>query len=304
MENKPTRSPLICIIVASYRNADYLKEMINSVILQTYKNWELLITDDCSPDESNQVIEPFLKDKRITLFKHKENTGAGGAFLTSVNNAKGQIVAMLGADDQLKPNALGDLAVSYQKHPKAVMIVGGLELRDNSMKKLIKRKKFSGFKPGTKSILENGYAQGWDTFLLEAYKKTEGFTLEQKRAVDQDLYFKMEEVGEVVFTDDYNYLYRQNKHGISQGENAVTALNYNIIAIKKALLRRRWSNKKTTILQEFNYKYYMKNVVIYYRKRQILKLVSNLVIALFYRPNGVFSKYDILSRNQANKYQN
>ena len=56
---------LVSIIMPSYNTANYISESINSVINQSYKNWELIIVDDCSTDKTDEVIKDFLKDSRI-----------------------------------------------------------------------------------------------------------------------------------------------------------------------------------------------------------------------------------------------
>ena len=63
------------VLIANYNNAKYIKKAIESVLKQTYKNWEIVIVDDASTDNSLEVIRPYLKDKRIKLVKHKENQG-------------------------------------------------------------------------------------------------------------------------------------------------------------------------------------------------------------------------------------
>lgn len=81
--------------------------MIESVIAQTYQDWELLITDDCSTDNSQEIIEHFAnKDKRIKYFKLDKNSGAGIARNNSIKEAAGRYIAFLDSDDLWKPTKL------------------------------------------------------------------------------------------------------------------------------------------------------------------------------------------------------
>lgn len=92
---------LVSIITPTYNSEDFISETINSIISQTYTNWELLITDDCSTDNTIEVIKQYTKsDKRIKLFKLKKNSGAGIARNTSINNATGAFIAFCDSDDQ------------------------------------------------------------------------------------------------------------------------------------------------------------------------------------------------------------
>ena len=81
-------SELVSIITPSYNSAAYIAEMIESILAQTYTNWELLITDDCSTDDSVKIIESYAtKDSRIKLFRLASNSGAGIARNKSIEEA-------------------------------------------------------------------------------------------------------------------------------------------------------------------------------------------------------------------------
>lgn len=98
---------LVSIITPSYNCAKFIGHTIRSVQNQTYQNWELLITDDCSKDNSCEVIESFAKqDNRIKLFKSLENKGAGEARNNSIKEAQGRFVAFLDGDDMWLPQKL------------------------------------------------------------------------------------------------------------------------------------------------------------------------------------------------------
>ncbi|WP_300502376.1 glycosyltransferase family 2 protein [uncultured Duncaniella sp.] len=97
----------VSIITASWNCADFIGETIESITAQTYKNWELLITDDCSTDNSREVIAEYTKrDSRIKLFKLKKNSGAGIARNNSIEHASGRYIAFCDSDDRWMPNKL------------------------------------------------------------------------------------------------------------------------------------------------------------------------------------------------------
>lgn len=90
---------LVSIITPSYNTADYIEETINSVINQTYKNWELIIVDDCSTDNTDEVVRNFLKDKRVKYLKNVKNSGAAISRNKALLEAKGEYIAFLDSDD-------------------------------------------------------------------------------------------------------------------------------------------------------------------------------------------------------------
>ena len=98
---------LVSIIMPSYNSSETISQTIISVLTQTYPNWELLITDDFSKDNSIGIIQGYLeKDERIKLFTLDENSGAGVARNTSIKQAKGHFIAFLDADDIWLPDKL------------------------------------------------------------------------------------------------------------------------------------------------------------------------------------------------------
>lgn len=98
---------LVSVIMPSYNSSKFIGESIESVIFQTYQNWELLITDDFSTDNTVQIINDYIqKDNRIKLFKLDKNFGAAIARNNSIENAKGRFIAFLDSDDRWYPNKL------------------------------------------------------------------------------------------------------------------------------------------------------------------------------------------------------
>lgn len=90
---------LVSIIMPSFNTAAFIKDSINSVLAQSYREWELLIVDDCSTDGTDDVVAPFLQDRRIKYLKNKENLGAAMSRNRALCEAKGRWVAFLDSDD-------------------------------------------------------------------------------------------------------------------------------------------------------------------------------------------------------------
>lgn len=98
---------LVSIITASFNCSAFIGETIESIQAQTYTNWELLITDDCSTDNSREVINSYAdKDPRIRLLRLDKNSGAGIARNNSIREAKGRFIAFCDSDDRWKPEKL------------------------------------------------------------------------------------------------------------------------------------------------------------------------------------------------------
>lgn len=90
----------VSVITPSYNSSSHIAETIRSVINQSYSNWEMIIVDDCSTDNSIDLIQSFIdQDSRIKLIKLSENSGAAIARNTAIKAAEGRYIAFLDSDD-------------------------------------------------------------------------------------------------------------------------------------------------------------------------------------------------------------
>ena len=109
--------PEVSIITPCYNSALFLKETTESVINQTFTDWEWLITDDCSNDNSVEIIKST-NDSRIKLIQSEENGGAGHARNLSLEKATGRFITFLDADDFWEPNFLEEM-IGFMKKENA-----------------------------------------------------------------------------------------------------------------------------------------------------------------------------------------
>jgi len=93
-------TPLVSIITPAYNASLYIEETIESVLLQTYKNWEMIIVDDYSNDRTTAIINKYMKqDKRITLICNKTNIGVAQSRNHAIKVSRGKYIAFLDSDD-------------------------------------------------------------------------------------------------------------------------------------------------------------------------------------------------------------
>ena len=107
------------IIIPAFKKT-FLDEAIQSVCTQTYQDWELIIVDDCSPENLYAIVEPYLKDQRIRYYRNEKNCGA----VDVVDNwnicfsyCKGDYVICMGDDDRLLPCCLAEYKTLIEKYP-------------------------------------------------------------------------------------------------------------------------------------------------------------------------------------------
>ena len=112
---------LVSIIMPSYNTEQYIAETIQSVINQTYQNWELIIVDDCSTDNTDTVVGK-IKDSRIRYLKNEKNSGAAVSRNKALREANGRWVAFLDSDDLWKPEKL-EKQISFMMKKKCVVVM-------------------------------------------------------------------------------------------------------------------------------------------------------------------------------------
>lgn len=127
---------MISIIVPVYNAAPFIENTIRMVLQQTYKDYELILVDDSSKDQSVTVVEGLLDklgDSRIRLIKKEQNQGAAAARNTGVDAAKGRYIAFLDADDVWFPNRL-EMGMKFMEEKKAGFIFSAYEFGDENAK--------------------------------------------------------------------------------------------------------------------------------------------------------------------------
>jgi len=97
---------LVSIITPSYNTANFIGKTIESVLEQTYQNWEMIIVDDCSQDNTDEVVQQYLVDERIRYIKNEVNSGAALSRNRALKEARGRWIAFLDSDDLWSPNKL------------------------------------------------------------------------------------------------------------------------------------------------------------------------------------------------------
>jgi len=127
------KQPLVSVIMPCYNGEKFIAEAIESVLNQTYQNWELIIIDDGSTDNSKKIIKQYrIADKRIQYIQHKKNKGIPFARNTGIKVSNGEFITLLDQDDKWLPNKL-DLQLNkfYTSKPKTGLVFGNINTTDS-----------------------------------------------------------------------------------------------------------------------------------------------------------------------------
>jgi len=110
-------SPLVSVIIPAYNQAEFLAETIQSVLNQTYQNFEIIVVNDASTDNTEEIMEQF-NDPRLTYIVHEKNLRLSATRNTGINASKGEIIFLLDADDLFHPEKLQVHVDFLEKHPE------------------------------------------------------------------------------------------------------------------------------------------------------------------------------------------
>lgn len=228
------------ILIANYNNGHFFEQCYQSIVSQEYQNWEAVILDDASLDDSIAVIKNITgSDERFKIYKNNENKGVGFTKRKLIELATGEICGYLDPDDALLPAALQSAIDVFKKNSSAVLTYSRLMHCDHLLKPQQVFKSAMQV-PNNDPCFFNCPVQinHFVCFKKEIYQTTEKMNPELKISEDQDLYLKLYEKGKVIFIDETNYLYRSHEGGISQNDHKKKSYEYWGKVIFDAMKRR------------------------------------------------------------------
>ena len=126
---------LVSVIMPSFNTVKYIEKSIESVLNQTYKNLELIIVDDCSTDNTDEIIKPLLSDKRIKYIKNEKNSGAAVSRNKAMAAAQGKWIAFLDSDDIWEKDKL-EKQIDFMEKSGCAFSFTGYEFADANGKPL------------------------------------------------------------------------------------------------------------------------------------------------------------------------
>jgi len=188
----PEKNPTVSVIIPTYNRAHLIGRAIKSVLNQTYHDFELIVVDDGSKDNTEEVVKRF-KDERIRYTRHDKNKGGGAARNTGIKIARGKFIAFLDSDDQWLPQKLEKQIVMFEKKSEKIgVIYTGLFFVNNVYKKIclwIPQKEGNI----SKDIIFKNYVGSLSTVIIrrECFEKCGLFDESLPACQDWDIYIRL-----------------------------------------------------------------------------------------------------------------
>ena len=124
---------LVSIIMPSYNTGKFIRATIESVLAQTYSNWELILVDDCSTDDTDDIVKAYLSDQRIRYIKNETNSGAAVSRNRALREAKGKWIAFLDSDDLWESTKLEKQIAFMENHDYHFSYTNYIEIDETSI---------------------------------------------------------------------------------------------------------------------------------------------------------------------------
>ncbi|MBO3672640.1 glycosyltransferase [Acinetobacter soli] len=262
------KMPLVTVYIPTYNRINLLKRAINSVLAQTYCNYEIIVVDDNSNDGTQEYLKEIaLENKKIRYFLKKENSGACVSRNIAISNAKGEFITGLDDDDYFLENRLQNFIDNISLLNHNIFIFSNMLFDKNG-----KLRKKSSFRPKIvekKHLIYGNYIGNQIFCYTSSIKKIQGFDEDLKAWQDWDCWYRLLDNNKAVFLEYNDYVVDDNDR-----------------------LRITTKNRKEKIMNVYNYlclKYSFTNIdkKIFLVNFLGYRLNVNILNCIFFRKNDL-----------------
>lgn len=239
---------LVSIITPSYNTAKFIGKTIESVQNQTYQKWEMIIVDDCSTDNTDEVIDGYLSDKRIKYIKNEKNSGAAVSRNRALREAKGKWIAFLDSDDLWMPEKL-EKQIGFMEKNGYHFSYANYEEIDTDGKRTCVR--VTGPKKITKAGMYNYCYPGCLTVMYDAEYVGLIQIKDIKKNNDYAMWLKVCQKADCWLLDEYLGQYRRGRAGSISSHGVLKLIKYHFqlfyFAEEKKIMSSIWNTVKNLI---------------------------------------------------------
>lgn len=218
-----TTTPLLSVTVLNYNYAHFLPTCLNSILEQTFKDFEVILINDKSTDNSLDVIEPYLADSRIRLVNHQQNKGFVASLIEGVELSSGKYLSVISADDWcVDRTAFAKQVAILEQQPQVVLAFSayGLYATTDVLSFVSHAAPHSYIRPGRdvfQDFILRGYPQHSGTIARKsAYESLGGYDPNLRWSVDAQLWLGICHFGDVAYIDEVLYAYRRHPSSMSK----------------------------------------------------------------------------------------
>lgn len=277
---------MISIILPTFNGANYISEAIDSVIKQTYKNWELIVIDDCSSDSTNSIVEKYTElDTRIKLYKNEKNLKLPASLNYGFSLAKGDYLTWTSDDNIYKINALEKMVNELETNKNIDFVFAREEYIDGNGKK-------NGKSSTEHIILDDLYVHNIITacfmYRRKVYETIGNYDVSKFLVEDFDYWLRIFHNFKIGFIPEILYYYRQHENSLTEAKNkqvlesTVNLLENELIeqSLNKTIVDKIYLELAQKLFSLGDYKK-MKKYITAVKKNKMEKIPFKLKLAYF-----------------------
>lgn len=260
-------APAVSVLVPVFNGQPFLAECLDSVLAQDFPNFELLISDDGSTDDSPALIERFARrDPRVRWWRNPRNLGIGGNFNAPLRAARAEYIKYVLQDDKLlDPSALRRLVAALESDPSVSLVVSAAQLIDGQSRPLRVRKPFghSGVWEGKPVVVrcleENANLIGEPSLAL--FRKSQaarGFDEDLRQLLDLEMWFHLLEQGRLAYIAEPLCAFRQHPGQQTEVNRRTGASAEEDLILMERYYARPWMKQVATPQAIFTQAYYLR----------------------------------------------
>ena len=281
-------SNLISIIVPFYNVEQYIDRCIQSLITQTYRNIEILLVDDCSPDNTLEIGQEYAKtDSRIKILQYEKNRGLGGARNYGIQNAKGEYVLFVDSDDYIKANTIEVLCAKAIQNDLCVLEANYLKESEINSEVLPRKSYYSEKVFSGKEYWESipiAPIVAWNKFYRLSFLQENNIVFKLRKFEDvaftAEVFMKAKRVMNIDFPF-YHYIVRENS--IMTETTSISHLedSYALIQDMKVLFEGNKKNEQMKKSYLYSYIGFFRLWCLFKDDKDLKREMKNKVMILF-----------------------
>lgn len=248
MENAPEQhTPTLSVTVLNYNYAHYLPQCLDSILSQTWKDFELILINDCSTDNSLEVIQPYLADPRIRLVDHQQNKGYISSLIEGSELSRGKYITVISADDYCVSNRAFEAMLRPMEGDEEVVLSYTAHGHYNPAGNCVYHRRphaesyvRSGVEEFRDLVLENCILHSGTIIRTSAYHAVGGYDSTARYAPDAIMWLTLCGQGKIAYCADELYAYRVHDQSMSVSTKGIRdGLHEGLGGIKKAFARMK-----------------------------------------------------------------
>jgi len=243
----------LSVVMSVYNEEKFVNKAISSILDQTFPDFELIIVDDGSTDNTPQIIESFAKrDNRIRFLRNAQNKGKSESLNVAISLSKGEIIALMDGDDISLPERL-EKQLDFLKRNPEVGLVGvkywEIDEDDSVVNRVIYPRKLRGRSLKRMLYKRNFFAGGSLMFRKSLFEKVGGFNVHFVVSEDFDFILRVGEISKIAIVDEVLYLHRLKPSSISFRAGKLMK-EFHLLAIKASKIRESDGDDKTYVARQ------------------------------------------------------